>query len=126
MKMFGDAINFCKLFHCFWQTYLQKPQSSQSIQLRPYLNADTRSPDERAETRFELRRRYGQVHSAAEWAFMCGRRVYDYEWIYMRNKKATSTVHWRMPFKPRFTWPEDKIALGVRKARANERIDLGA
>lgn len=104
---------------------MQKTKVENNVPLRPYLSIDQRSPDEKKELRNQLRRRYGQCVSAEEWAFMCGRRSYDYEWIYMRNKEAASTVFWRMPFKPHFTWPQDKIQLGVTKSRANERINLG-
>lgn len=104
---------------------MQRPAEQPEVALRPHLSDDSRPLDERQQLRKALRTRYGQVRTNAEWAHMCGRRTYPFEWIYMRHKDAQPTVHWRMPFKPKFTWPEEKITVGIKKPIVNERIDIG-
>ena len=98
--------------------YIQKPRSISEeeckSELRPFLSADLRSQEEKIKLRENLLRRFAGFKTQREHALILGRKVYPFEWLYMRNpnshKKFLRTLK-----KPRDIWPLDKLQPAVNK-----------
>ncbi|KAI1301554.1 28S ribosomal protein S30, mitochondrial [Halotydeus destructor] len=77
--------------------FLRRPQPfSEAVKLRPYLEHDFRSQEAKDETRYKLKRRYGQYRSATENYMIQRAKVAGWEYILGdRNPNNYSVVHMR-------------------------------
>lgn len=109
MKLFEDVSNNVvngvneKVIELLLKFVMREPQPvPESIQLRPYLGEDTRSPEDAEKGRALLLRSFRQLHPF-QWTYHITRmrpRPWDFPYGH-RNPEAPSIIHWRVPPRDR-------------------------
>lgn len=80
--------------------YSIRPMKNPAVTYRPYLGADTRSEEQKAETRMFLRKRAGNYH---EWPMRSWRyaRRKPFFWKLFVDNPDYNTTLWRLQIIPR-------------------------